>query len=85
MSTLADRLAQPQHRPHNGPKCSIGILLNTLDVADREALTGALRLDSGKEHQEISEDLEAENIFRPDGRPFKGHSIGWHRNGRCAC
>ena len=85
MSTLAERFAGPSKSVRRGALCQVGVLLTDLDVADREALLVALRLDSGLLHSRIAEDLLDEGLLNRAGRPVAQGSISWHRRGLCAC
>ena len=85
LSTLAERLAQTNVATHHGPKCAVGVLLSRLDEADRVALVAALERDSGQQHEGIAEALADEGFFAAGGGLIRGHTVGWHRRGKCAC
>jgi hypothetical protein len=69
--------AQANRTP--GPRCSVGVLLTTLDTNDTKALLAALALDSGIKGSEIAKAL------RDEGHHMKGHTVQRHRNGECGC
>lgn len=74
--------AQPNRVP--GPKCSIGILLTTLDAEDAKALKAALEPNSGWKGSEIADALLTEG-HKVNGRVLRGHTIQRHRNQDCSC
>lgn len=76
MSALAAALAEAK-KPKAGPLCFFGRLLPTLDDVDRKALENAL--SSSMQGQQIAEVLTAQ------GHPVRGHTVQWHRTGRCSC
>ena len=67
--------AQAKRTP--GPRCSVGLLLVTLDETDRKTLAGAL--SSSVPGSEIAAAL------RSEGYHMKGHTVQRHRNGECGC
>ncbi len=74
---LADHKPPPLvHRP--GPPCSMAVLLETLNDADREELQ--MWLDTPEiSTQSISEALAREGIKRTP------YVVGWHRKRNCRC
>lgn len=62
-----------------GPRCSLGVLITTLDDTDRKALIAALDPNSGVEGSVIASALSLE------GHKIKGHTVRRHRNGECGC
>jgi hypothetical protein len=78
MSSLAARLAESK-KPPVGPSCFFAVLLPKLDDVDRRALLNALDPDSGMQGEQIAAVLTSE------GHPVRGHTVQWHRRGKCAC
>ena len=77
MSKLAAALAEAKQR-HNGPQCFFARLLPELDDVDRKALENAFA-----DKEMAGSHIAA--ILTEEGHPVKGHTVQWHRTGRCAC
>jgi hypothetical protein len=82
---LAQKLANPPARTGNGPKCSVGSALRSLDETSRAALEVALDLRaSSGEYAWPEQALKSE--VSSDGGPFIGEgAIGKHRRRQCGC
>lgn len=76
MGNLAAALSAQENRVP-GPKCSLGLLIETLPESDRKALLAALA--SGMAGAKIAAALRAE------GHHMKGHTVQRHRNQECGC
>jgi hypothetical protein len=77
-ATLAELLTVPG--PQRGPKCGVGLLLRTMNDADRATFERALATDI--------DTLGHANIWRAvvgAGYDIKQGTIAYHRNGRCRC
>ena len=75
-SSLAVALAAQQPRG-KGTKCGVAVVLESLDAADAEALTGALNSDMFS--TDISRALVSE------GHKVAGSTIARHRKQECNC
>lgn len=78
MGNLAAALTAQATRTR-GPRCSLGVLITTLDETDRKALNEALDPNSGVEGSMIAAAL------RLEGHEIKGHTVRRHRNKECGC
>jgi hypothetical protein len=82
---LATKLATPPARSGNGPKCSVGNALATLDAANRDALQAALDLRTASGEYAWPEPALKAEVTADDG-PFIGEgAIGKHRRRQCGC
>jgi len=76
MSALAAKLAEARNTGPGG-KCSIGILLTSLDEADQKALRTAL--DSDLHGEQIA------TAIRSEGHKMSGGTVQRHRKKMCSC
>ena len=75
---LADALAALPPRLPNGPRCTVGAILDKLDDDDRAALTAALDDD----------EVQGSGLARllsSRGHKVNGNTIQRHRRGDCSC
>lgn len=77
MSKLAAALATPKPR-NNGTPCFFARLIPTLDEIDRKALENAFT------NPHMTGAYIAA-ILTEEGHPVRGHTVQWHRTGRCSC
>jgi hypothetical protein len=77
---LAAKLANPPAKTGNGPKCSVGQALSSLDRESADAFRAAL------EDRQRWEEQALKKAVTSDGGPFIGEgAIGKHRRGQCGC
>ena len=76
MSSLAARLADEKPKPM-GSRCTVGILFETLDDIDKQALLNAI--ESPMQSTAIARALRAE------GHEVAGPTLARHRRGDCTC
>lgn len=74
---LSEALART--RPRIGAACSIGIMLDALDGADREQVLAVLTKDSGYSNAHLS------RAFNLTGRKIHEGTVRRHRAGECQC
>lgn len=76
--TLADALAAEEAAHSKGPACTVALILDQLDPADRAVLVEWLA-NPVKRHSWIAEAL------RKNGHQVQESTIGRHRNRKCTC
>ena len=68
----------PKRMTHKGPFCTVGLMLNELDVDSAKALQAWLE-DGGLTASDLSDHLRARGV------PLGESTIRRHRRGRCQC
>jgi hypothetical protein len=62
-----------------GPRCTVGIFLESLPPAEEDGLGILLAPDSGWESEAIAREITAR------GPSVKGQTVARHRRGGCSC
>lgn len=79
--TLQDRLSSAPTKGLKG--CSLGKILQGLDVKDREALQAALLVP--RDSDDRISNAEMARILQDEGYDVKAKTVETHRRGGCGC
>lgn len=79
--TIEERLQSAPRKALNG--CSLGKILDVLDVKDRQALETALLVP--RESDDRISNAEIARILQDEGFDVRAKTVETHRRGGCSC